>query len=84
MPKYRIDQYELHYATYEVDAESEAEAILVVFNGGAEVIDTGYIEVTDDFGMPADEHRELAEALRTRGISVSDVIPSVRSVEKVE
>ncbi len=83
MPKYRIEQYELHYATYVVDAPSEAEAIAVVFDGGGEVIDTGYIEVAEDFGMPADEHRELADALRKRGISVSDVIPSVRTIEEV-
>ena len=83
MPKYRVEQYELHCATYEVDADSEAKAIAVVFDGGAEVTDTGYIEVADDFGMPADEHRELADALRNRGIIVDEVIPSIRSIEEV-
>ncbi len=84
MPKYKVEQYELHFATYEVDAESEADAIAVVFGGGGTITDNGYIEVAEDFGMPADEHQELADALRNRGISVSDVIPSVRSIEKVE
>ena len=84
MPKYRVEQYELHYATYEVDAPSEAEAIAVVFDGGGTITDNGYIEVAEDFGMPADEHRDLADALRDRRISVSDVIPSVRSIEEVE
>lgn len=43
-----------------------------------------YIEVAVDFGLPADEHQDLAAELRTRGVSVDEVIPSIRSIEKVE
>ncbi len=83
MPKYKVEQYELHFATYEVDAESEADAIAVVFGGGGTITDNGYIEVADDFGMPADEHGDLADSLRDRGIKADEVIPSIRSIEKV-
>ena len=83
MPKFKIEQYELHFCTYEVEADSEADAIAMVFDGGGEVTDNGFIEVADDYGLPADEHQELAESLRKRGIKVDEVIPSIRSFEKV-
>ena len=41
------------------------------------------IEVADDYGLPADEHPELAKALRKLGIPVDAVIPSIRSIEEV-
>ena len=41
-----------------------------------------FIEVCEDMGLPAEEHRELADQLRSLGVSVGDVvIPSIRSVE---
>jgi len=85
MPTYEIEQYELHCMKYSVKAASEAEAIARVMNGTALPVDGSqeYIEVADDFGLPAEENRELADALRHLGIPVDEVIPSIRSIEVV-
>jgi hypothetical protein len=86
MPTFEIEQYELHAMKYRVEAASEAEAIAKLFDGEAEPVEQSQdmIEVADGYGLPAEEYRELAEALRNRGIAVDEVIPSIRSIEKVE
>ena len=87
MPVYEIEQYELHTATFRVEAKSEAEAVVKLLDGEAEVVDNSqeYIEVAEHFGLPVDEHRELADELRALGVPVGeDVIPSIRTVEEVE
>ena len=87
MPEYEIEQYELHVMKYRVQAESEAEAIVRLLDGEAEAVDNGleYIEVAEDFGLPVDEHRQLASQLTACGVPVGEhVIPSIRSVEQVE
>ena len=68
-----------------MEAATEAEAIARLFAGEAEPVDNSleYVEVADDFGLPEDEYRDLAEALRDRGIQVREVIPSIRSIEEV-
>ena len=84
MPTYEIEQYEIHSQTYLVEASSEAEAIKMLFDGEADAVDNGfdYIEVCEDIGLPAEKHRELADQLRSLGVSVGEhVIPSIRSVE---
>jgi len=85
MPTYEIEQYELHAMKYRVEAASKAEAITLLFAGEAEPVEQSQdmIEVANDYGLPADEHRELAEALRKQGIPVDAVIPSIRSIEEV-
>jgi len=86
MPTYEVEQYELHVMKYRVEAPSEAEAIAKVLQGEAEPVDQSqeFVEVAEDFGLPADEHRDLAQVLRALGVSVNDaVIPSIRSVEQV-
>lgn len=85
MPTYEIEQYEIHVMKYRVEATNEAEAIAKVFNGTAMPVDNSleYIEVAEDFGLPAEENRELAEALRGLNVKVDEVIPSIRSVEAV-
>jgi type III secretion system FlhB-like substrate exporter len=86
MPTYEIEQYELHAMTYRIEAADKAEAIALLFAGEAEPVDQSQdmIEVADDYGLPVEEHRELAKALRKRGITVQKVIPSIRSIEEVE
>jgi type III secretion system FlhB-like substrate exporter len=87
MPTYEIEQYELHAMKYQVEAEDEAHAIAKLLNGEADPVDNSldFIEVADDYGLPVDENRELAEQLRERGIAVGDdIIPSVRSIEEAE
>ena len=85
MPIYEIEQYEIHTQKFQVQANSEAEAIKRLFDGGAEVVGEGteIIEVAEDIGMPAEEFRDLADALYSLGVSVDEVIPSIRSIEEV-
>ena len=87
MPIYEIEQYELHTTKYRVEADNEAQAIARLLDGEAEPVDNSldFIEVADDYGLPVDENRELADQLRERGIAVGDdIIPSVRSIEEAE
>ena len=87
MPTYEIEQYKLHAMKYRVEAEDEAQAIAKLFNGEADPLDKSleYIEVADDYGVPVDENRDLADQLRNLGNAVGDdIIPSVRSIEQVE
>ena len=88
MPTYEVEQYELHAMNYRVEAANEAEAIAKLFAGEAEPVGQSqdFIEVAEDFGLPAEEYRELAEALQKKGLmrGKDEVIPSIRSVEVVE
>ena len=84
MPTYEIEQYELHTMKYRVEASSEAEAIKMLFDGEADAVNNGfdYIEVCEDMGLLVEEHRELADQLRSLGVSVGEhVISSIRSIE---
>ena len=85
MPTFEIEQYELHTQTYRVKAKSEAEAIAKLFNGEAEPVEGSleFIKVGEEFGLPVEEHGDLAEQLKILGVEVADVIPSIRSIEKV-
>ena len=86
MPVYEIEQYEIHTQKFRVRAKSEAAAIKKLLDGGAEVVDDGleYIEVCEDLGLPVEECRDLADALHKLGVSVDEVIPSIRSIEEVD
>ena len=87
MPTFEIEQYELHTMTYRVEATNEAEAIAKVLDGLAMPVDDSqdFIEVAEDFGLAADEHRELADKLRALGVPVGEaVIPSIRSIIQVQ
>ena len=84
MPTFEIEQYEVHAQKYRVEANNEAEAIKMLFDGEADPVDDSldFIEVAEDLGLPAEEHRELADRLRSLGVSIGEhVIPSIRSVE---
>lgn len=87
MPTYEIEQYELCVTKYRVEASSEAEAIAKLLSGKAEAIDNSheFVEVADDFGLPVDENRELADELEKIGVSMGDdVISSIRSIEQID
>lgn len=87
MPRFEIEQYELHTMKYAVEAASEAEAIKKLLTGEAEAIDDTLelIEVADEYGMPVAENRKLAAALRALGVEVGrKVIPSIRTIEEGE
>jgi len=86
MPLFEIEQYEIHAQRFRVSAKSEADAIKKLYDGEADAVGAGaeLIEVADDIGLPAEENQDLADGLRSLGISVDDVIPSIRSIEEVE
>lgn len=86
MPKYLIEQYEIHSQTYRVEADNEALAIVKVFEGKAEPADgePAYIEVANDLGLPADDYRDLAQELAKLGVDADDVIPSIRDIVQVD
>jgi hypothetical protein len=83
---YEIEQYEICVTKYRVQAASEAEAIAKLFDGGADAVDNSheYIEIAENCGLPADEHQELAAELRSIGVPVDEIVPSIRSVEQVD
>ncbi|MCE9552600.1 MAG: hypothetical protein K8T91_04380 [Planctomycetes bacterium] len=85
MPKYLIEQYEIHSQSFRVEAENEAHAIKKLFDRQAQPEDNGleYIEVANDLGLPADTYPDLAKALREHGIDTDDVIPSIRDITEV-
>ena len=85
MPTFEIEQCELHVIKYKVTGRTEAQAIAKVLGGLAESVDGSleYVEVAEDFGMPADDDQQLARQLRKLGVQVDEVIPSIRSVEQV-
>lgn len=87
MPTFEIEQYELHALKYRIEAKNEADAIVKLFNGEAEPVDDSleYIEVAEDYGMPADQNQDLAKRLKKLGIAAGDdIIGSVRSIRQVE
>jgi type III secretion system FlhB-like substrate exporter len=86
MPQFAVEQYELHACTYHVTADSAAEAIHKVLNGGETMVDNSgkYIEVAEDVGLPCDEYRDIVEALQRLGDRIPEShIPSIRSVEEI-
>ena len=86
MPKFKIEQYELHAQGYEVEAANEAEAIKKVFDGEADALDNSleYVEVAEDYGLPAENYPDLVTKLEQLGEHVDELISSIRSVEQVE
>ena len=87
MPTYELEQYELHVTKYRVEAMDKGEAVAKLFAGEADPMDNSseFVEVADNYGMPVDQNRDLAEKLRKRGIAVGDnIIPSIGSIEEVK
>ncbi len=86
MPKYEIEQYELHVMKYRIEAASEADAVAKLLDGEAEPVDGSleYVEVAEDSGLPVDECQYLADELREVGVPVGEhVIPSIRSIREL-
>jgi hypothetical protein len=87
VPTFEIEQLEVHVVKHRVEASTEAEAIIKLFEGQGVVVDDSLelVEICEDRGLPAEDHPMLAEALRAAGImSDQNVIPSVRSIEEVD
>lgn len=85
MPKYEVTQYELHYQTYTIEADSAAEAIAEVLSGNVDASDNGseYIQTADNYGIPTTEQPELAARLRDLGFKCDDMIRSICSVKEL-
>ena len=88
MPIYEIEQYELHVMKYRVEGDDEADAIAKLYKGQADPIDNSleFVEIAEDQGMSVFGEEDLAAQLWDRGIidSSDTVIPSIRTVERVE
>ncbi len=86
MPRYRIEQYELHTMAYKVEASDEAEAIAKVFGGESEPVDGSleYIEIPEAYGMPT-EHLAPAVIKRLHELSYpcKDYVAGIRCIEEI-
>jgi hypothetical protein len=86
MPVFEIGQYELHVLTHRIEADDEAQAIAKLYQGEGEAVSFEFVGIANDFGMPVNEDRDLADQLFERGIITSDdtIVPSIRSIRQVE
>ncbi len=86
MPVFEIEQYETHAMKYRVEADDVGQAIVKLFDGDGDPVDDSleYIEVADERGLWSDDHADLAEQLRSLGLPVENVIPSIRSVTQLD
>ena len=88
MPLYEIEQYELHTMKYQVEADSEADAIGRLLMGEGEPVDNSleFVNIVDDLGMSLTEDQELASQLFDLGVihSGDEIIGSIRSIKQVK
>jgi len=86
MARFQIEQYELHIATYEIEARSVADAIGRLFHGDGDMLDgSEYAGTCDEIGLSLEDAPELAEELRSIGAPVrGSIVPSIRSVRQLE
>ena len=86
MPIFEIEQYEICATAYHVEATTEAEAIAKLLDGEGEAVDGSheYVETAEDCGLSVDEHPQLAKELRKLDVPVGEIIPSVRSIRRVD
>ena len=79
MPLYEIEQLELYAQGYLVEAVDEADAIARFFGGEGrqDVTSIEFAGMANDYGMPVDENRDLADQLFDRGVihSSDDIHP---------
>jgi len=80
--KYLVEQYEIHIATLEVEAETKAEAIAKVWKGEGNLVRTEYSSVCEDLGMDIDE--ETRKQLEAIGHDADFWAPSIHSVSVAE
>lgn len=86
MPTFEVEQYEIHSMKYQVEASSEAEAIIKVLAGEADAVDNSleFIEVAEEFGMSTEGAESIVKELIQLGESVlEDFISSVRGVKQL-
>ena len=86
MSRFEVEQYELHVATYEVEALSAGEAIRRLFDGDGTPLDgSEYIGTCEEVGLSLADDPELKEELRSLGVKLRDsIVPSIRSVRRID
>lgn len=87
MPKFQVEQYEIHVRSYDVVAASAAEAVAQVLQGDLDLSagTTVFVEIAEDCGLPVETYPDLAEALRQCGaIGQEEIIPSIRDVTEID
>lgn len=86
MPVFEIEQYEVHAMKYRIEADDVSQAIVKLLDCEGDPVDDSleYIEVDDERGLWAYDHATLAEQLRSLGLPVENVIPSIRSVTQLD
>lgn len=87
MPKFVIEQYELHLSVHEIEADSPAAAIKQWLENPA-LGDNGddvsrFLEVAEQHGLSTADNQELAEQLRHLGVPVQDIVPGIRQVYRL-
>ena len=86
MARFEIEQYELHVATYEVEARSAAEAIQRLFEGDGDMCNgSEYVGTCEQVGMNLADDQELLRQLRELGVKLrNSMVPSIRSVRRAD
>jgi len=86
MPKFIVQQYELHKQDYEVEAADRAEAVIAVMNGEGTMVDDTqeFIESAERYGQPIFNENERAKLKAAVLLDNDGSVPSVRSVEEEE
>ena len=86
MSRFEIEQYELHVATYAVEALSAADAIRRLLEGDGTAFDgSEYIGTCEEVGLALADDPELAQELRRLGVKLREsMVPSIRSVRQIE
>jgi hypothetical protein len=84
MAFFTIEQYEVWSQKRLVEAENAAEAVQKVLDGAGDMLDNEleYIETCESMGLPVAQNERLADHLKQLGVVVTDVIPSIRSIEE--
>ena len=83
--RYKVEQYELHLATYYVDAKDRVEAIEKVANGAGSRDDVEFMELATDFGIPTEggfSDKEFNELNELGLIGEADQVCGIHSVER--
>jgi hypothetical protein len=88
MPIYEIERFEVYSSKHRVQATSEDEAVVKLFEGAGESVAQSlkFIAAAQDRGMPPDDNPTLVGLLRDRGLisdDCVDFIPSIRGIALV-
>lgn len=87
MPKFIVEQYELHMTENVVEADSPAAAVKLLL--GKPSLENNrddcsqFLEVAEQYGMLAEANQELVHQLRQLGVPVLGFIPGIRQVYRL-